>query len=86
MTMPDVRKCRFCGKLLPNGAMPHRLFCSEKCRRDYQNARRKDERADARDAKNTAFCAMADPWARNDLDADEAEIICAHALLDTLPS
>ncbi len=64
---------------------PRRRFCCERCRRSAQNAARRIIRAEEREARE-ASRAMADPWARCDLDDWSAEEIWANALLDALPA
>lgn len=59
---------------------PRRLYCSERCRRDIQNERRRDERAEAREVREASHWDY-DPWERNDL-GDE---VFANALLDADP-
>ena len=60
------------------------LYCCERCRRHYQDERRKEERAERRDARQ-AGKPMADPWERCDLDDWTAAEIWANALLDAKP-
>jgi len=62
-----------------------RLYCCTRCRRHYQDERRKLERAEAREAREAGRHPMTDPWARCDLDEWTAEEIYANALLDPAP-
>lgn len=79
------RLCRYCGRPLPVGVSVGRIYCCEQHRREYQNAQRKEERAEAREARKTDGEPMPDPWAHNDLDDWTAEDIYANALLDPCP-
>ena len=62
-----------------------RLYCCERHRREFQNVQRKEERAEAREARKTDGEPISDPWARNDLDEWTAEDIYANALIDPCP-
>ena len=62
-----------------------RLYCCERHRREYQNERRREERAEARELREAGKNAMPDPWARNDLDEWTAEDMYANALIDPCP-
>lgn len=79
------RLCRYCGIPLPADASARLTYCSEKCRRDYQNERRREERAEARALREAESGAWLDPWARSDLDEWGVEEIFANALLDPMP-
>lgn len=76
--------CLYCGGPLPTGPKP-RIFCRDKCRRKYQDARRKNERAEARAARRRAACLMPDHFARHDLGEYDRETLFANALLDAAP-
>lgn len=80
-----IRACQYCGMPLPVGASVGRLYCCERHRREYQNERRREERAEARELRDAEKNAMPDPWARNDLDEWTAEEMYANALLDPSP-
>ena len=54
------------------------------CRREYQNSRRKDERAEARELRE-ADKPMPDPWERTGMDAWTDDTLWGNALLDPLP-
>lgn len=79
-----MRLCRYCQKPLPEGCSSRRIYCCEKHRRQAQDERRKDERAEAREIKKNEK-PMTDPWSRNDLDDWTIEQIYKNALLDPLP-
>lgn len=68
--------CLYCGKIFETTSSCRR-YCSVRCRRDYQNARRKDERAELRDAKE-AGKPMVDPWEAHYLPGE----VTANALFD----
>ena len=82
--------CACCGAEYPSGN-PRRLYCSTRCRRDFQNERRREERAEAREARERQAWDekphwLQDPWAfdgKDDLDAWQS--VWAQALLDPLP-
>lgn len=57
-------------------------FCSDECRRAYQNMDRKERKRIAREAKEAAQRPMIDPWTRNDLE--EPETLWGNALVDPL--
>ena len=80
-----LKKCAFeeCGNWFES-TNARRLFCSERCRRQGQNATRRALRAELRDAREH-LRPMEDPWARGPADASEAEDVWANALLDALP-
>lgn len=80
-----MRACRNCGALFHAGTAAKKLYCSEACRREYQNKRRKDERKEEKEARCATQGIWPDPWQRNDLDAASLEAIYANALLDPLP-
>lgn len=82
------RRCLYCGEILPAGCSPRRLYCCTACRRQYQNDRRRDERAEARELREAARGWMQpDPWSCHeeyqDLDEDEARWLVAG--IDPLP-
>lgn len=63
-----IKVCRHCGTSFETNN-ERRLYCRAQCRRQYQNARRIDERAEQallREAWNDKQ--LMDPWARNDLE------------------
>ena len=71
--------CLYCGlEFISHN--PRRLYCSERCRRDFQNERRRDERAEKREVRDASRWDY-DPWERNDL-GDEVTL---NALLDATP-
>jgi hypothetical protein len=77
--------CHYCG-LEYWSHNRRRLYCSERCRRSYQNDRRKDERAERAEeseAWHEAAPWQQDPWERNDLE--NWEDIFTNALLDPPP-
>ena len=79
---PRLKTCPYCGKEFasPN---PKRLYCSERCRRDFQNEARRDVRAEAAEVKAASHWGH-DPWA--DMAADDAwDGVWANALLDPAP-
>ena len=84
----SMRLCRYCGGPLPDGSTRHRLYCSDHCRRKYQDERRKAERDELKALRHEdkAGAAWLDPWSRCDLDEWTAEEILANALLDPLPA
>ena len=59
-------------------------FCSARCRREYQNARRKDERTELRELRK-GNNPMDDPWERTGIDEWTDETIWENALLDPMP-
>lgn len=74
-----LTSCLFCGTQFYTHN-PRRLYCSERCRRDIQNERRRDERAEAREVREASRWDY-DPWEKNDL-GDEVTL---NALLDATP-
>lgn len=62
----SARYCLYCGTALPQNASERRMYCSDRCRRHYQDARRRKERADGAVASGSAI-RIADPWQRADL-------------------
>ena len=69
------RYCPCCGtEFLTRN--PRRLYCCERCRRDWQNERRAHERAERRELGRPVFD---DPWERDDWE------IMGNALLDAAP-
>lgn len=84
----SMRLCRYCGGPLPDGSTRHRLYCSDHCRRKYQDARRKAERDELKAIRHEdkAGDVWLDPWSRCDVDDWTAEEILANALLDPLPA
>lgn len=81
----NERLCRYCGAPIPEKAPASRVYCSDNCRRDYQNERRREERAEARALREAESGSWIDPWARSDLDEWSEEEIYANALLDPVP-
>ena len=75
-TLPPSKRCLYCGLAFIT-RNPRRLYCSERCRRDFQNERRAEERAERRAAREAAR--WDDPWERDDW------AIMANALLDASP-
>jgi len=72
--------CQRCGKEY-EATNRRQLYCSEYCRRQYQNETRKAQRAELADCiKYEAKPWDYDPWERNDLD--NLENIFANALTD----
>ena len=80
-----IKTCRFCGRTFET-RQPVRLYCSTSCRRQYQNRRRREERAEAAELRQVEAKPMMDPWARCDLDDWTIEEIYGNALLDPLPA
>ena len=78
-----MRYCLYCGANLPVTCRPTRRYCCEDCRRQAQNERRRDERAELREVREAV--PMDDPWSRCDLDYWTAAEIWANALLDPKP-
>ena len=80
-----TKACRRCGAVF-QALTRGRLYCSDSCRRAYQNERRMDERALARELREQARATpMTDFWGRSDLDDWTAEAILANALIDPCP-
>lgn len=80
------KTCRFCNAEFESDN-ERRLYCRPQCRRDYQNARRKDERAEQamlRAAWNDSQ--LMDPWARNDLEDWGVGDMLELASLDPFPA
>ena len=80
--MPEsVPVCLFCGGPLPISKKP-RKFCRTRCRRKFQDARRKAERREEKERRKRAKAMrMADPWSGGGMD----EMFFANACLDPLP-
>lgn len=82
--------CQYCGVEFVSRNI-RRLYCSERCRRDFQDERRRAERAEIREAKERAAWDekphwLQDPWAfdgKDELDAWQS--VWAQALLDPMP-
>ena len=68
--------CRYCGTIFETTNIK-KQYCSDTCRRHYQDARRKDERAELRAAKE-AEKPMVDPWEAHYLPGE----VTANALFD----
>lgn len=81
--------CMYCFGPLPQGCQPHRKYCSHRCRRDMQNERRRDERAEMREVRDIEkYRPMNDPYSmqRNDLaDLTVEEIEAINYTLDAAP-
>ncbi len=80
-----MRVCLYCGEPLPAGCSSRRVYCCIEHRRQYQNERRRDERAEAAELRQADTSPMSDPWSRCDLDEWSVEEIYANALLDPAP-
>ena len=82
-----VRTCRHCGAKFSSRSF-RQVYCSESCRRHYQDARRKAERDELKVVRQgwKERAAWLDPWSRCDVDEWTAEEIFANALLDPLPA
>lgn len=79
-----IRRCRQCGVPLPGGATGRRLYCSERCRRKFQDERRRDEREQVRELRGAGAGWMApDPWSA-DRDDEYARWLVAG--IDPLPA
>ena len=76
--MRVFKTCRFCGErfLAPTRG---RMYCSTPCRRHYQDERRKDERAEERERRESCKFKMQDPWAGEAYLGDD---VWGNALLD----
>ena len=73
-----VFDCQYCGKQFKTANI-RRLYCCEKCRRDYQNERRMYERAERSEVLAASHWKY-DPWEVNDLD--NIEQVFSNALKD----
>ena len=80
----DDARCPYCGGPLPAGPKP-RIFCRERCRRKWQDARRRQEREEERSRRKREPRLIADAYARNDLGEYEREAIFANCLIDAAP-
>lgn len=82
-----MRYCPHCYAPIPDEA--RRTYCSTRCRRDAQNERRKDERAEARELREAEKRRpMGDPFDPDfiaTLDWWEAAELYANACLDPEP-
>lgn len=76
--------CLYCGGPLPRSVRLI-LYCCEAHRRKAQDARRKRERAEAKQAKRRAAGLMRDPYNRNDLCEYDRETLFSNCLLDAAP-
>ena len=83
--------CQYCGTVFLSRNI-RRLYCSEQCRRDYQDDRRMAERAELREFTERVLDDkphwMQDPWARCDEGGDDLDAwlgIWGNALLDAAP-
>ena len=83
--------CQYCGMEFLSRNV-RRLYCSEQCRRDYQDDRRLAERAELREFTERVLYDkphwMQDPWQRCDEGGDEFDAWCGrwgNALLDAAP-
>lgn len=77
--------CQYCGVEYYSHNV-RRLYCSERCRRDFQNDRRAGERAEERELREQLWSDekphwMQDPW--QVMDAEDAA--WDNALLDAAP-
>ena len=81
-TPQPQRRCEYCAKPLPPQASKSRLYCCTRCRRLYQDRRRRVERAKASAARRSVV-PMTDPWTRPDL-WDTARTL-ALSMLDPVP-
>lgn len=83
--MPEF--CLYCGEELPEKS--RRLYCSTRCRRDMQNEKRREERAEAAELRERErLRPMADPFSEDfiaSLDFWEAAEVYANACLDPEP-
>ena len=79
--------CLYCGIELPEKT--RRLYCSTKCRRDAQNERRREERAEFREAQEAAKQKpMGDPYDLDfiaTLDWWEAAEVYSNSMLEPHP-
>lgn len=79
--------CPHCYTPIPEGS--RRVYCSTRCRRDAQNERRRDERAEAREIREAEKARpMGDPFDADfiaSLDFWEAAEIYSNALLEPHP-
>jgi len=84
-----VATCLYCGlEFLSHN--PRRLYCSERCRRDFQDDRRRAERAEQRETRERIAWDekphwLQDPWALCDEDDDAWDGRWCNALLDPVP-
>ena len=77
--------CPHCYGSIPDGS--RKTYCSTRCRRDAQNERRREERAELAEARAAEKVRpMTDFWGRSDLDDWTAEDILANAFVDPCPS
>lgn len=83
--------CQYCGVEYYSHNV-RRLYCSERCRRDFQNDRRAGERAELREFEARVLDDkphwMQDPWQRCEEGGDEYDAwqgIWGNALLDAAP-
>lgn len=76
--------CPHCYAPIPDGS--RKTYCSTKCRRDAQNERRREERAELAEASAAEKARpMTDPWSRSDFDDLSVEEILAASLIDCMP-
>lgn len=79
------RFCRQCGVPLPEGATERRLYCSVRCRRIWQDGRRREERTEAREVREAERgWLQPDPWAAVQTEGEEARWLLAG--IDPLPA
>ncbi len=76
-SIPRISFCAFCGERF-EARSARRLYCSVRCRRSFQNERRRGERAEAM-LKGAPAPWKHDPWDRDD------EALYGNALLDASP-
>ena len=77
--------CPHCYGPIPDGS--RKTYCSTRCRRDAQNERRREERAEAAELREAERNRpMTDPWSRSDFDDMSIEEILAASLIDCMPA
>ena len=80
----EPRYCLWCyGDMA--GKSARALFCSDKCRREYQNEKRREERAEAREIRQNSR-PMDDPWEKVGVIGWPEDDMWGNALLDPLPA
>lgn len=80
----EPRYCLWCYTEL-TGKSARAVFCSTKCRRDYQNEKRREERAEARELRQKEK-PMDDPWEKVGVIGWPEDEMWENALLDPLPA
>ena len=77
--------CPHCYAEFPDGS--RKTYCSTRCRRDAQNERRREERAELAEIREAEKQRpFDDPWSRSDFDDCSIEEILAASLIDCMPS